>query len=224
MNPASTRASMPLILHLADVLELPVEEALRRRVAHLDERVERARVEVREVHASSDRRTRSSRSRARARACVSGPSFELPIWFGVKPGFASSPAIGSHVRDGVERPGRLAGFADRRAQLERLPLVARPEPVLGEHVRDADLRVRLEPEVLAERAVAVDAQAEREERAVVPAELLLQRTGRRSRRAAACPCRPSESRRSSSTGSPGPENSVDRHVRLEQVVLEQLPA
>src|SRR5262249_31220279 len=66
---------------------------------------------------------------------------------------------GSH---GVERARRTSGLAPREPKLH-LRNRLRPERFIGSDPAEARLRVHLQAKVLAERAVSVDARAERQE-------------------------------------------------------------
>src|SRR5690606_29914022 len=64
----------------------------------------------------------------------------------------------------------LARLAVRRTQLERVDEADVPERLLAHDPRRAHLRVDHEVEVLAERAIVVDAERAGQEEAIVPAE------------------------------------------------------
>src|SRR5690606_5362626 len=79
--------------------------------------------------------------------------------------------------DRVERPRRAAGLSICRAQLDGSHL-GRPEVLLADDPGARDLRVGLEAEALAERAVPVHAEAERDEVLVGDVEHVLEEEAR----------------------------------------------
>src|SRR6185503_13739719 len=78
----------------------------------------------------------------------------------------------AEARERVERARHLAGLADRAADAERAD-ERRENAVLRQVVGEVDLRVRLEAVVVTESAVAVDADADRREQAIVPGKPVL---------------------------------------------------
>src|SRR5690606_38220464 len=81
----------------------------------------------------------------------------------------SAPARRVPRTNRVERTGRAAGETVRGPELDLPPLIL-PEGFVREDIGEARLRIDLESEVLSERAVPVDAQAQREEIAVPDVE------------------------------------------------------
>src|SRR5690606_23819447 len=161
------------VLDLADVLELRAQEALRGWEAHGDQRVERALVVVGEVDADAAAE-QSGLEAGLDLAAAFRAERRVAELAGREAGLAVVAGDGVPGADGVERAGRAAGLADGGAELQRLPPFEGPELVVREDVGRHELRVGLEPEVAAERAVAVHAQARGDEQPVLPADGLLE--------------------------------------------------
>ena len=162
---------MTSVGHLADVLELRAHKAARRQLGDRDESVEGALVEV--LVLEGDAVTEGGALEA---------SFPLAGPLGTQDRVAQvvgrDAGLTVVTRDrrpragGVEEPGRLAGFAERAAELQRAE-AAREEAFVGNHVREGALGVGLQPEVLPECGVPVNAQATGEEEAIPDSQDLL---------------------------------------------------
>src|SRR5690606_21756532 len=117
------------------------------RVAHLDQRVDRALVVEREFGAEP------ALERAGLEAHLD-LARTLRAEVGVADLIRREARLPLVARDGLPRPRRierarrLARLADRGAQLERLPPLGRPEGEVAQDVGRADLGVELQPEAL----------------------------------------------------------------------------
>ena len=157
----------PRLLHLADVAQRVVEEAVGRDRPHVEERVGGLRLVVREVH------TQASLEQALVKA-----EFQLGRALGAEVGVAQvlrangcrgAPAHLLIRAYGREGPRSASGSAVGGAEL-RGPEHGLPEALLGDDPRPRDLGIELEAEVLTEGAVAVQASADGEEVAILVAD------------------------------------------------------
>src|SRR5690606_24992667 len=100
------------------------------------------------------------------------PEVRVPDVAG-REGGGAAEGEGAPGPGGIEGAGRASGVPDRRAELDLAP-PGLPERLVGDDVRRADLRVDLEPELLAEGAAPVDPGAGGQEDPVVEADQVVE--------------------------------------------------
>src|SRR5690606_23676286 len=138
----------------ADVLELCEGEALRRRLAHVEECVRRPLTIPRQLRAQPVVEHRPVEADLHF-GCAFRPEVRVAQVRGRVRRLTAVP-YGVPRADGVEGARCTPRLTPRRTQLEHAERRA-PERLVRDDVRAGDLRVRLQTEVLAERGVAVDA-------------------------------------------------------------------
>ena len=170
-------SSTPLLVIVPTFCELRVEEAERRDLARAEQRGVDVAVVPRELRGQPVAEERRRRSRARPRSCAPDPRSGLPTLRGKNAGWPPQPTGVPTCARRRTRPARVPIGPTRRGTSSRESTSARSSrPTRPTRAR---LRVRLQPEVLAERAVAVDAKPDGEEIAL---SLIEQRLAEERRR------------------------------------------